>query len=441
MGFKFLVYSRAFRSVALIFMTLGTPLYLALLGISIIHIGLVYVGVVSFAAILSISLGVLGDRIGYRKSLLLGEIPPLVGAILLALTDNVGIIIIAVIVAGISGLAGGLRGAFSPGMTALVASNYQDKQVRIRKLATLMAVASLSSVFGAILLLSQSYLLQYFGELGAFKILFSVAAVLILISFLSILFVGENERPRKSTRIMKPESFKHMLRISYLNILNGAGLGIAFPLLPLMFALAFHLPSNVTALYIGIIYLPSFIATGIGSYLSNRRHGSIYAARTASRVRITSGVLLGVLAIIMAIQYYGAPSYALPLLTAASIVFAARALVAGFGASSVSAMSVMNVHGEDYGTATSMQGLFGNLSQASSGLSGFLMEFMLPAPLIAGAILQVINGIMYSKLFTHDGAMKTSQHKGGNPTLGKREESAPASKQSEMQEKERLNPQ
>ena len=410
MGFRFLVYSRIFRSVALIFMTLSTPLYLALLGVSIVHIGLVYVGVMAFTAILSVSLGMLGDRIGYKKSLLIGELPPLLGALILSLTGNISMVVIAVILAGISGLAGGLRGAFSPGMTALVASNYRDKQLRIRKLGALIISASLASVFGAILLLSQSYLLAYVGAEEAFRILFGIAALLLLASFSSILFVWEGERPRKSTRIMKSESFRHVLRISSLNIINGAGLGMAMPLLPLMFAITFHLPSETTALYVGIIYIPSYITTALGSYLSNRR-SSIYAARTASYVRITSGLLLGLLAAVLAAQYYLELPDALPLLSLAAVVFASRAFIAGFGSSSVSAMSVMNIHGEDYGTATSMQGLFGNISQTSSGLSGYLMDLALPAPLVAGAILQILNGVMYGRLFTREGSVRQAQDK------------------------------
>jgi hypothetical protein len=74
-------------------------------------------------------------------------------------------------------------------------------------------------------------------------------------------------------------------------------------------------------------------------------------------------------------------------------------------------MSVMNIHGEDYGTATSMQGLFGNISQTSSGLSGYLMDLALPAPLVAGAILQILNGVMYGRLFTREGSVRQAQDK------------------------------
>ena len=156
-GFSYLVYSRIFRSVALIFMTLGSPLYLALLNLSITEIGLVYVGVMAFTALLSVGLGMLGDRFGYKKSLILGEIPPMAGAVVLALSQNIWLVGLGVTVAGISGVAGGMRGAFSPGMTAFTASTYPNHEERVKKLGTLVIAASVSSVFGAMLLLSQSY--------------------------------------------------------------------------------------------------------------------------------------------------------------------------------------------------------------------------------------------------------------------------------------------
>ena len=48
MGFGFLLYSRIFRSVAIIFMTLASPLYLSLAGFRVQEIGLVYLGLMLF---------------------------------------------------------------------------------------------------------------------------------------------------------------------------------------------------------------------------------------------------------------------------------------------------------------------------------------------------------------------------------------------------------
>ena len=401
-GFAYLVYSRIFRSVALIFMTLGSPLYLALLNLSITEIGLVYVGVMVFTAFLSVGLGMLGDRFGYKKSLILGEIAPMAGAVVLALSQNIWLVGIGVTVAGISGVAGGMRGAFSPGMTAFTASTYPNHEERVKKLGTLVIAASVSSVFGAMLLLSQSYIIPILGAVGAFRVLFGVAALMLFVSFLCLFFLEENPRPAKSTRIMKQESMRYMMRISALSVLNGAGMGLSLPLLPLMFAIAFKLPADTTALYIGIIYIPSYIATAIGSNISRRLSGKLDVMEVASVARMINGLLLGFLGAIFFMQYYGFLVY-LPLLAAAAFVYSCRSFAAGFGSASISAVSVKGIHGEDYGTATSIQGLAGNISQASSGISGYLAEVSLPAPLFAGAILQVLSGYLYPKLLNGKG--------------------------------------
>jgi hypothetical protein len=164
-----------------------------------------------------------------------------------------------------------------------------------------------------------------------------------------------------------------------------------------MFAIAFKLPADTTALYIGIIYIPSYIATAIGSNISKKLSGKLDIMEVASVARMANGLLLGLLGVIFFMQYYGFLVY-LPLLAAAAFVYSCRSFAAGFGSASISAVSVKGIHGEDYGTATSIQGLAGNISQASSGISGYLAEVSLPAPLFAGAILQTLSGYLYPKL-------------------------------------------
>ena len=73
---------------------------------------------------------------------------------------------------------------------------------------------------------------------------------------------------------------------------------------------------------------------------------------------------------------------------------------AGFGSPSRTAVNVRGVDIEDYGTATSIQGVASRAGQLSSGLSGYLMEFALPLPIFIGGILQLASGIGYKLLFS-----------------------------------------
>jgi MFS family permease len=397
LGFKFLLYSRISRSMAIIYMTLASPLYLSLINISLPNIGLIYLGIMVFSSVLSLSLGVMGDRIGFRKTLMISELPPILGLFILWLTTNVYLITFAVIIGGIGGLAGGLRGSFSPGLSAFTANNYKDEKERVKKLSLLNRTSSIGSIIGAILLMSHSLLQSFFGGIYAYRILFLFAAILMLFSLISLYFVQENARPKKSTRVMKKESSRYVLRIAALNALNGSGLGISLPLLPLLFSLAFGLPKDTTALYIGLIYIPSYIATALGSHIAHKVHFKSGILAIASRTRMLAGLLLIAMGIVFAMQYTKIFAF-LPLLGIAALLYSIRSFNAGIGSPSVITVNIKGVHVEDYGTASSIQGLSGTISQSSIGAGGYLIEYALPLPLFVGGALQLASGFLYPKL-------------------------------------------
>jgi len=58
-SFKFLLLSRAARSMALIFVTLSLSLYLNILGYSLVFIGILYLVIVLFNMIFALVLGML----------------------------------------------------------------------------------------------------------------------------------------------------------------------------------------------------------------------------------------------------------------------------------------------------------------------------------------------------------------------------------------------
>ncbi len=378
-------------------MTLAAPLYLSLINFNIIQIGLVYVAVMAFAVTLSLLLGALGDRRGYKKALIISEVFPVVGALGLALSTSPPVIILSIVVAGVTGLSGGMRGAFSPGMTAFIASENRDDKSRVGRLSQLTLVSSLFSIVGAGMLISQSLLGGQFGGEGAYRLLFLAAAALLAASLASLLFLRETERPRKTSRVMQRSSLRYTLNVMVINAFNGAGIGMAVPLLPLILAIAFRFPVNDAALYVGIIYVPSYAATMLGSWLSGRLSGRFDVLSVASFGRVGAGLLGIALGAIFALQYYGVLTF-LPLLAMAMAVYALRSLVAGFGGPSISALNVRGIHSQDYGTASSVQSLAQSLATGSSGLSGYLADAMLPAPILIGGALQIVSGALYPKL-------------------------------------------
>ncbi len=382
-SFKFLLVSRAARSMALIFVTLSLSLYLNILGYSLVFIGILYLVIVFFNMIIALALGMLGDRIGYARTLIIGELLPLIALLGLALSSNIYVIAISAIIGGITGTAGGMRGAFSPGMTAYVASSWPEEHDRVGRLARINVMASVFSIFGGFFLIFHGYLSPIYGDVIAFRLLFAVSFFILLISFISLMLLKERRRPKKTTHIMKGESFRYMLRLILPNMINGAGIGVAIPLLPLWFELRY----GVSVSYVGEIFTLAYAATALGSYFSGRFLNSarVRAITVSSVTRAFQGLLL------VAVAFS-------PLVVLAFSLYALRSGVAGLGAPMRSAISVRGIGNEDYGAASSIQGLSTRGSQMTSGASGYLMDAYFSLPLFVGGTLQIAGAFIYYRL-------------------------------------------
>lgn len=392
--FKFLVYSRALRSMALIYMTLAFSLYLVVLHISIIDIGLVAATTMLFAIFLTFTLGAIGDRHGYRYELIISEAFAFAGALLIALSSNTVLIIVGMVIAGISGGAGGIRGAFSPGTNAIIASNFSGEKERVKKFSTITMVASLFSIFGSIMFGAITFLSRYVGIELAYRYMFLASAFMLMLSFGFLLLLKENKRPTKTTKIMKPASFNYILRIIIANSVGGIGMGIAIPLLPLWFKLFYH----ADPFQIGLVFGASYIITALGAYSASKISRLTSVLNIASITRSLNGVFL----VAMALS---------PLFIMSGLFYILRAFFVGVGSPSRSTMTIKGIENEDYGTATSINGVATRVSQLSSGASGYLMDYALPLPIFVGGILQFASGIVYKLILNKKdkGGTKTSQ--------------------------------
>lgn len=385
MGFKYLLISRILRSIGLIFITLSSSLYLSLLHFSPVMIGLVFAGVVAFSSCISLSLGFLGDRIGYKKILIVGDSFAVIGSLLLSLFTLPPLIVTALIISGISGSAGGMRGLFSTGLTALVMSNWEEERERVARMGYLTSAASIASVGGSLMLTLRSYLPV--NPIESYRILFLISFVMIFFSVINLVFIKEKSRPRKTSKILKKSSLKYSLKVIASNSLAGFGIGIAIPLLPLWFALRFHMPSS----QIGVVFTGSYISTSLGSLVSTRVHFD--SLKTAAITRILNGVFL----ILMALS---------PLFLISALLYIIRGFNAGIGAPNRTAVNIRGISSEDYGTASGIQGIATRLSQLSSGIGGYLMEIGLPLPEEVGGLIQAIGGVAYMKLLGSKGRIK-----------------------------------
>ncbi|AWS00737.1 MFS transporter [Metallosphaera hakonensis] len=359
------------------FVTISSSLYLSALGLSPVMVGLVFLGMTAYIAGFSMALGLLGDRVGYKKSLILGDLVPALALILLISSKNLLIVIPSAIITGLGGTAGGARGAFSPGLTALVARNWREDHERVRRMGRLTSVAALAGSGGGVLLAFHDYL--PFGNINDYRFLFGIASGLLLASALCVAMVQERKGERKSTRFMKRSSLSYISKVIASNVLSGAGIGLAIPLLPLWF----HLRFDASALSIGFMFTLASIGTSIGSYMATKFTGN--PLRLATLTRIMNGGFL----IAMALS---------PFFPLAGALYVIRGFNAGVGMPNRTAVNVRGVSEEDFGTASSLQGVATRLSQMSSGLSGYLLEESFALPLEVGGVAQMIGGVIYFAL-------------------------------------------
>ncbi len=380
--FKYLLLSRGFRSVAIIYMSLAFSLYLNALNIKLTDIGIIAAATMLFMVILTLILGFVGDRYGYKAEMLIAEVIAFSGALIITLSSSLAYISFGMVIAGLGGGAGGIRGAFSPGSNAFVANNYKKQDVRTKKFSYINIVSSLCAIVGSVLLMSVSIIGVHTGIIAAYRYIFLLSTLLLGASITSLLMLSEAKRPKKTTIVMKKSSMNYSLKVIATNIFSGAGIGIVIPLLPLWFELSYHASVGE----VGIIFIFVYIATAFGSYASSKIAYMFNYANAAAYSLIASGIMLFAMAIS-------------PTILLAAAAYVIRAVFSGFGNPVRRTVNLKGVDNQDYGTATSAQAIASRVAQMSSGASGYLMDYALPLPIFVGGILQIFGGIGYKVLF------------------------------------------
>jgi len=381
-NFHFLLISRALRSLSLSFATVASPLLLYYLGLAPFMVGIVLAGALAFTAILSIALGVLGDYKGYRISLFVSDLVSGIGCTLIGLASSQVMASLGVILAGLSGGAGAPRGAFSPGTTALVSTNWRDERERVKRLGLLISIASASSILGNSLFALVSSL---DNELNYVRHTYLFSAALLFVSAFLVLQVKERRKSAKKERVLSRRSASYLVKVVASNAVNGLGVGLSVPILPLWLKLVGYLSDQE----IGLAFTLSSILSAVGSLLASKVKGDPVVIGGLSRS--LSGLLLLITALFPGVSLVSVPL---------------RGLAIGIGAPNRSTANIRGYSEEDYGTASSLQGIATRLSQTSTTFSGYLMEVSPELPLGIGGSLQVIAGIIYVAL------LKRSETKG-----------------------------
>jgi len=241
-----------------------------------------FLAIMLFNAFIVLLLGFIGDLYSYKKSLLIAELLPMLAGIIIGLSSSHLLIILAMVIGSIGGAAGGMRGAFTPGTTALIANNWHEEGERVSKLGQLAAIAPLFSIVGGLLVSAHALLQASVGGIEAFKILYLFSGAMMLASFVLILLVKEAKVEKKKKISLKPESYRYLSRIVISNALQGAGIGVAIPLLPLWLEMMYH----ANTFSIGLLFSASYLMTALGSYASSRISSHFNLLNISSRTRV-----------------------------------------------------------------------------------------------------------------------------------------------------------
>jgi MFS family permease len=393
-NFRLLLYARVLRSIGISFSSVALPLYMASLGFSVVVIGLSFLLMTVFGSLLVFLWGPVGDLYGYARVMMAVEVLFVVSAVIFSLSPAgiLPIILFAAVIGGYGGMGGGgLRGAFGPGMTALVGYLWKGSDERVRRLGAITFVAGLAGTAGYALLSAQSALSAVMGEAAAFRAVYVLTAFTGLGAIVLIGLIREPRHAQKKERLITREGGRFVSRIVLSNVVNGAGIGLAIPLLPLWFRLAFGY-SNAE---ISVIYVVSAIVGAVASYFAHEVSARFGAVLSASAARVTNGLLL----VSMAFA---------PLGIIAASLYCFRAVSAGVSAPIRQAVTMGGVQDTELGAATSLTGLAQRASFASSGLGGYLLALSEGLPLEFGGILQVCGGGLFYGLLRRSKGAGTS---------------------------------
>lgn len=270
---RWLVLLMSFSSLATGYFWVATSAYLPQIGISSGSVGLLLAtnGVVFILA--AIPLGMLADRIGRKRILILGVMGMPPSLLIYAFTSDLAFLMLAAIISGAS------EGAFLTTWNALIA-DMASGDGRKEAFTLSFIVAAVTSGTGYAL----PYVFPTIEGLGgwtsmqvhqAFFIILALVAMITPIT-LARLLRDYHETPGTKMSLKGGRNLRPMLKFSALNSLIGLGAGIIIPLVPTWLFLRYGIADNLSGPLLALASLTMGFASIASTGLS-RRFGTVRA--------------------------------------------------------------------------------------------------------------------------------------------------------------------
>lgn len=199
--------------------------------------------------VLSVPFGIVADRYGRRKMLLLGNVCASLSLMGFALTSNLALILVVAILEGTG------EAAYAVSFVAMVADKAGDE----KRTAAFSLLSFLGWVAGALgsFIISSVYGLEAFGlSFGqAHVVLFAAVGLLNLSITPFLLLVKEAPSTRHDGRIFPRKSAKVVAKYGAYSVLIAVGAGLFVPLMAYWFSSAYGVADAASGLVLGLTNL------------------------------------------------------------------------------------------------------------------------------------------------------------------------------------------
>ena len=384
-----LLIARTVRSVAQGALVVDLSLYLNALHWSGLAIGLVLAGGGLSAAVLSLGIGHMSDRLRRRPFLLWNELFTLLCGLAALLSASPLVLAVAIVLAGFGRGMNGAAGPFGPAEQAWLADVVPVAD-RGWVYSCNNALAFFGMGLGALLAMLPAWWAASADPHRTYAFLFLLVIAGALVNFLLLLGAEERRRevtPPPGARILRMHRWEnHLLwRLGRLNVLNGLSMGLVGPLISYWFALRFGVgPDSIGAVMAG-----TFVLTGVMAFYTGHltlRHGLSRAVVWSRGI----GVALLLLLPFMPWFWLAATAYMLRLASGGAAVGARQAQI------------VSLVRDERRGLAASVNAASFQLPQSAGPViagpliaAGFFV-----APFCLAAALQLVYVVGYDRVFS-----------------------------------------
>ncbi len=393
---------RGLRSFATAFLTVIFPLYLAQRHESSAEIGVIITLGSVLGAGLVASVGIVGDRFGRRPVLIAVGLLGTIGALALAGSTNVVVVVLA---SGLGGIgrgggagSGGAFGPFFPAEQPLLAASVPPAQ-RTRAFGRLGFIGVLAAAVGS-LVAGVPDLLHHVGLSwsDAYRVVFAFGALASAAVAVALLPLRETRRAPQRPPDASPEgpsgaaagattlSTRQLVgRLGLTNALNGFGFGFLGPLLTYWFYVRFGAgPAEVGALYT-VVNLVSALPY-LGAHRLSDRLGAV------ATVVLTRTAAIAVLLAMAAM-----PDFAL-----AGGMLALRTVFNSLGMPARQSYAMGAADERRRGTVAALSSLPSMLtSSISPALGGALMGLFVDVPIVGAVVFMGANTVAYYFAFRH----------------------------------------